>query len=89
MECPPLTCDTPLPLALGDCCPRCADDPCNYVVGSNKTGPVGGKPCMYNGHEYASGQTFSDMSSHCTTCACKVKFIFNFKFIKYPILFAI
>lgn len=73
LECPPLTCDKPLPLAPGDCCPRCEDDPCNILVGSNSTGIyAAGKPCTYKGHEYESGQQFSDLSSHCTTCACKV-----------------
>ncbi|XP_055313801.1 protein kinase C-binding protein NELL1-like isoform X2 [Sitodiplosis mosellana] len=72
LECPPLTCDKPLPLAPGDCCARCEDDPCNILVGSNSTGIyAAGKPCTYKGHEYESGQQFSDMSSQCTTCACK------------------
>lgn len=86
LECPPLTCDKPLPLAPGDCCPRCEDDPCNILVGSNSTGIyAAGKPCTYKGHEYESGQQFSDMSSQCTTCACKVNLtqfntpIFNLK----------
>ncbi|XP_031629925.1 protein kinase C-binding protein NELL1-like isoform X2 [Contarinia nasturtii] len=75
LECPPLTCDKPLPLAPGDCCPRCEDDPCNILVGSNSTGIyAAGKPCTYKGHEYESGQQFSDLSSHCTTCACKVPY---------------
>lgn len=74
LECPPLTCDKPLPLAPGDCCPRCEDDPCNILVGSNSSTGIyaAGKPCSYKGHEYESGQQFSDMSSQCTTCACKV-----------------
>lgn len=81
LECPPLTCDKPLPLAPGDCCPRCEDDPCNILVGSNSTGIyAAGKPCTYKGHEYESGQQFSDMSSQCTTCACKVNFIHDTRF---------
>lgn len=75
LECPPLTCDKPLPLAPGDCCPRCEDDPCNILVGNNNTDiHTNGKPCTYKGHQYESGQQFSDMSSQCTTCACKVNF---------------
>lgn len=87
IECPPLTCDKPLPLAPGDCCPRCEDDPCNFLVGINETGFYAGKPCTYKGHQYESGQAFSDMSSQCTTCACKVDMLFPLllinKFIHY------
>lgn len=73
LECPPLMCDKPLPLAPGDCCQRCEDDPCNILVGSNSSVIyTSGKPCSYKGHKYESGEKFSDMSSQCTNCACKV-----------------
>lgn len=72
LECPPLTCSNPLPLAPGDCCPRCEDDPCNYLINSNNTHGLAEKPCTYKGDTYASGEKFSDTSSQCTTCACKV-----------------
>ncbi|KAG4077942.1 hypothetical protein HA402_013442 [Bradysia odoriphaga] len=66
LECPPLTCDNPLPLTSGDCCQRCEDDPCR-----GPTNSTSGKTCTYKGHTYASGQSFSDLSSQCTQCACK------------------
>lgn len=78
LECPPLTCDKPLPLTPGDCCPRCEDDPCNLLVGSSKNDSTIGKPCTYKGHQFESGKTFSDTSSHCTTCACQVIVSFEF-----------
>lgn len=74
MECPKLRCDKPLPLAPGDCCPRCPDDPCTYAS-SNSTTAIDtetGEPCSYRGQMYESGETFNDLSSPCTTCGCKV-----------------
>lgn len=81
MECPPLTCDNPLPLQPGDCCPRCDNDPCNFFgfPPANSSSPaasaavsVVGHPCTYKGNSIASGHSFDDPSSRCTTCACKV-----------------
>ncbi|GAB0096088.1 protein kinase C-binding protein NELL2-like isoform X1 [Sergentomyia squamirostris] len=76
LECPPLTCSNPLPLQPGDCCPRCEDDPCNFFGNqtSSTSAVSAGKPCSYQGHVIASGQTFNDPSSQCTTCACKVPY---------------
>lgn len=71
LECPPLTCDNPLPLQPGDCCPRCDDDPCNFF-GLPLKNTTQGQPCTYKGHAIASGQTFNDPTNQCTTCACKV-----------------
>ncbi|XP_055703456.1 protein kinase C-binding protein NELL1-like isoform X3 [Phlebotomus papatasi] len=71
LECPPLTCSNPLPLQPGDCCPRCEDDPCNFFGNQTSGALSAGKPCSYQGHVIASGQTFNDPSSQCTTCACK------------------
>lgn len=67
-----MTCENPLQLESGECCPRCPDDPCNLI--SNTTDS--GKPCSYKGHNYLSGQLFIDSSNRCTTCACKVSSYF-------------
>lgn len=74
MDCPKLTCDNPLPLASGDCCPRCPNDPCSYAGGNVTSTALAatGLPCTYQGQLYESGQTFSDPSSQCSTCGCKV-----------------
>ncbi|XP_055537103.1 protein kinase C-binding protein NELL2-like isoform X2 [Wyeomyia smithii] len=73
LECPPLTCDNPLPLGPGDCCPRCSDDMCGF---NNVTtnGSTGGSSCLYEQHIYTSGQTFKYPSRECATCSCKVPY---------------
>ncbi|XP_039446548.1 protein kinase C-binding protein NELL1-like isoform X3 [Culex pipiens pallens] len=77
LECPPLTCDNPLPMGRGDCCPRCPDDMCGL---ENATATIGGGgsgaslPCLYEQHIYASGQTFKYPSRECATCSCKVPY---------------
>jgi protein kinase C-binding protein NELL len=68
LECPPLACDNPLPLAPGDCCPRCPDD---LLCSSNST-KIGSKSCTYGRHTYPSGHTFRYPSRDCATCTCKV-----------------
>lgn len=72
LECPTLNCDNPMPLAPGDCCPRCSDEPCGYGGNSTEVTNGAGEPCTYQGLAYASGRTFSDSSRACTTCTCKV-----------------
>ncbi|XP_065083965.1 protein kinase C-binding protein NELL1-like isoform X5 [Ochlerotatus camptorhynchus] len=73
LECPPLTCDNPLPLGPGDCCPRCPDDMCG-LDNATTNGITGGSgsTCLYGQHIYASGQSFS--SRECATCSCKVPY---------------
>ncbi|XP_052873362.1 protein kinase C-binding protein NELL1-like [Anopheles cruzii] len=88
LECPPLTCDNPLPAGPEDCCPRCPDDGCGGF--GNVTGGGGlaaqadqqssaaiagvGSTCLYEKHIYASGQRFKYPSRDCTTCSCKVPY---------------
>ncbi|XP_023727733.1 protein kinase C-binding protein NELL1 isoform X2 [Cryptotermes secundus] len=71
MECPPLTCSSPV-LNPGDCCPRCEDDPCG-LDGTNTSlnSADGGKPCTYLGHLYESGSQWKDPYDKCTACNCK------------------
>ncbi|XP_062562986.1 protein kinase C-binding protein NELL1-like isoform X5 [Armigeres subalbatus] len=76
LECPPLTCDNPLPMGAGDCCPRCPDDMCgldNTTAANGNTGGSGNS-CLYDQHIYASGQTFKYSSRECATCSCKVPY---------------
>ncbi|PNF40371.1 hypothetical protein B7P43_G01573 [Cryptotermes secundus] len=74
MECPPLTCSSPV-LNPGDCCPRCEDDPCG-LDGTNTSlnSADGGKPCTYLGHLYESGSQWKDPYDKCTACNCKVPY---------------
>lgn len=74
LECPPLTCDNPLPLGPGDCCPRCPDDMCGLDNTTAANGITGGSgsSCLYDQHIYASGQSFKYSSRECATCSCKV-----------------
>ncbi|XP_055381726.1 protein kinase C-binding protein NELL1-like isoform X2 [Condylostylus longicornis] len=69
LECPPLSCDNPLPLKQGDCCQRCPDDPCNNL---KQTSNITSNLCTYKGHQFPSGHIFNDPSTQCTTCDCKV-----------------
>ncbi|XP_021709168.1 protein NEL isoform X2 [Aedes aegypti] len=76
LECPPLTCDNPLPLGPGDCCPRCPDDMCGLDNTTAANGITGGSgsSCLYDQHIYASGQSFKYSSRECATCSCKVPY---------------
>uniref|UniRef100_A0AAG5D2A7 Protein kinase C-binding protein NELL1 n=1 Tax=Anopheles atroparvus TaxID=41427 RepID=A0AAG5D2A7_ANOAO len=79
LECPPLSCDNPLPAGPADCCPRCPDDMCGFENVTNITPPSTaiagvGSTCLYEKHIYASGQTFKYPSRDCTTCSCKVPY---------------
>ncbi|XP_075212261.1 protein kinase C-binding protein NELL2-like isoform X2 [Lycorma delicatula] len=65
MECPPVSCSTPL-LTPGDCCPRCHDDLCTF----NSSAGVG-QPCAYAGRLYDSGTHWNDPQDKCTACNCK------------------
>ncbi|KAG8224795.1 hypothetical protein J437_LFUL002240 [Ladona fulva] len=81
LECPPLTCQSPV-LSPGDCCPRCEDDPCgpdleetvkaehNSSPATNTSLPLG-RPCTYAGRLYASGHDWKDPYDKCTTCRCR------------------
>ncbi|KFB38252.1 AGAP010335-PA-like protein [Anopheles sinensis] len=76
LECPPLSCDNPVPAGPAGCCPRCPDDMCGFQNVSNispaTTALAGvGSTCLYEKHIYASGQTFKYPSRDCTTCSCK------------------
>lgn len=72
MECPPLTCDNPLPLEKGECCRRCPGDFCGF---DNTTANSIGKPCFFDKHIYSDDQTIHHLSpKDCTSCnnICKV-----------------
>ncbi|XP_058832654.1 protein kinase C-binding protein NELL2-like isoform X2 [Topomyia yanbarensis] len=73
LECPPLTCDNPLPLGSDECCPRCPDDMCGFD-NATANGITGGSSCLYEQHIYTSGQTFKYPSRECATCSCKVPY---------------
>ncbi|XP_063224126.1 protein kinase C-binding protein NELL1-like isoform X2 [Bacillus rossius redtenbacheri] len=71
MECPPLTCSEPV-LAAGDCCPRCADDPCALDDASSSSAVAApGQPCTYEGRLYDSGNQWRPANDKCTACSCK------------------
>lgn len=68
LECPPITCQNPLPLLPGECCPRCPGDMCGL---GNST-----ESCLYEKLPYSSGQSSSSSYEHssknCASCTCKV-----------------
>ncbi|XP_063701263.1 protein kinase C-binding protein NELL2-like [Culicoides brevitarsis] len=67
LECPPITCQNPLPLLPGECCPRCPGDMCGL---GNST-----ETCLYEKLPYSSGQSSSSYehsSKNCASCTCKV-----------------
>ncbi|XP_035919925.1 protein kinase C-binding protein NELL1-like isoform X4 [Anopheles stephensi] len=76
LECPPLTCDNPMPAGPADCCPRCPDDRCGFanltkLITSSGAEDVGvGTTCLYGNHVYPPGP-FKYPSRECTTCSCK------------------
>ncbi|KAK6617717.1 hypothetical protein RUM43_013945 [Polyplax serrata] len=73
LECPPVTCSSPV-LAPGDCCPRCENDPCALDTFDNSSGLAvkQGQPCAVSGRLYHSGSSWGDPEDRCTTCSCKV-----------------
>ncbi|XP_053658547.1 protein kinase C-binding protein NELL1-like [Anopheles marshallii] len=79
LDCPPLTCDNPMPAGPADCCPRCPDDRCGFenltkLIASNSAEEVGvGTTCLYGNHVYPPGP-FKYPSRECTTCSCKVPY---------------
>uniref|UniRef100_A0A336MBC7 CSON008848 protein n=1 Tax=Culicoides sonorensis TaxID=179676 RepID=A0A336MBC7_CULSO len=66
LECPPITCQNPLPLLPGECCPRCPGDMCGL---GNST-----ESCLYEKLSYSSGQSssYEHSSKNCASCTCKV-----------------
>ncbi|XP_049293599.1 protein kinase C-binding protein NELL1-like isoform X3 [Anopheles funestus] len=76
LDCPPLTCDNPMPAGPADCCPRCPDDRCGFenltkLIASSSAEDVGvGTTCLYGNHVYPPGP-FKYPSRECTTCSCK------------------
>ncbi|XP_049293601.1 protein kinase C-binding protein NELL1-like isoform X5 [Anopheles funestus] len=79
LDCPPLTCDNPMPAGPADCCPRCPDDRCGFenltkLIASSSAEDVGvGTTCLYGNHVYPPGP-FKYPSRECTTCSCKVPY---------------
>uniref|UniRef100_A0A182MUK1 VWFC domain-containing protein n=1 Tax=Anopheles culicifacies TaxID=139723 RepID=A0A182MUK1_9DIPT len=78
LDCPPLTCDNPMPAGPADCCPRCPDDRCGFenltkLIASSSAEDVGVETtCLYGNHAYPPGP-FKYPSRECTTCSCKDK----------------
>ncbi|XP_050079509.1 protein kinase C-binding protein NELL1-like [Anopheles maculipalpis] len=79
LECPPLTCDNPMPAGPADCCPRCPDDRCGFanltklITSSSAEDVDVGTTCLYGNHVYPPGP-FKYPSRECTTCSCKVPY---------------